>query len=101
MTREQKQSASFEFLRTIGTIVISTIVASVIMGFIMKPENNKAVITTLEKKAAVGEEVHRKLEETSVDHAVRIKALEAFLPSVATKEDLKELKNDLIRELKR
>jgi cell division protein FtsL len=89
MTTEKKNFI-IELIKSVAMVVI----AGVIMGFIMRPSSNKDEIQTIKSDLRV--------EQTKIEvHDNRISELEKAIKQVATKEDLKTLKEDLIRELKK
>ena len=89
MTSEKKTFWS-ELLKSVAMVVI----AGIVMGFIMRPSSNKDEINMIKTDL--------KVEQSEVEgHDRRISELEKALKGVATKEDLRTLKEDLIRELKR
>jgi len=89
MTTEKKNFI-IELIKSVAMVVI----AGVIMGFIMRPSSNKDDIQSIRSDLRVE---HTKIEI----HDNRISELEKAIKQVATKEDLKTLKEDLIRELKK
>ena len=89
MTSEKKTFWS-ELLKSVAMVII----AGVVMGFIMRPAANKDEIQLIKTDL--------KVEQSKVEgHDTRISELEKSLKGVATKDDLKTLKEDLIRELKK
>jgi len=81
--------------------VTMVVVAGVVMGFIMRPSSNKDEIQLLKTDLKVEKTSTEGMSKDIAKHDTRIQALESMIMGVATKEDLQNLKMDLIRELKR
>ena len=97
MTAAQKKNWGLEFIRTVGTIIV----ASLIMGFIMKPEANKIQLEEIEKDQIFVKQRQEGVLKNIDKFDQRITNLENLMPGLATKTDIQILKEDLIRELKR
>lgn len=95
MTHETKR-----FWLDLLKYVSGVILAAIIMGFIMRPSQNRDVISETRAQQKVDAEKITNIQSTVQKHDDRIERLELLIPEIATKTDLDNLKNDLIRELK-